>query len=594
MLHTSPSTRIYKVYMSSSPTTRVFKERNCSSASECQSLEKEASLLSTLSHPCICRIYSSRYWEDAGSHYFQIEMEGFEGTLMQEIKKEKAKKQWFTDMEVARMLWDVGSALAYAQSKQVAHRDVKPENILVTKGRRYTLADFGEGKVIANSVKDLNTIVGTLFYASPELNVEIVRWMKESGERQTEYDPYVSDVYSLGVTAVHMLYPSLDEEPQRDSSHFLRILSRRQIKPALRTLLELMLREDPNLRPNCIAVHRAMSHEFQSAHKSEVQLNLQIVNDQLQSDDSNMAIVKARLMNVMVHPVDVEAWVGFTTKCINCAHLFQYRASDQWRERLFRTGNPSIVTDTICSQACFEAVTTVKSGGEIPNVCSVCNVSLARVASYFFHCKVHKSCRSCKKKNRTLFFSQWRVCAKCPFHGLKRSPFRLNLESVTFTGFEEFAFVCMETGAIQATAETAFPSELHPVMAAQNCHCCGTAVHCFQSWFLIVCGDQANYLCSPACFQSLFPDPLSPPSHCPKCDSPITLPHSQSPGYQLSSWFPSPSSLCHMCWYRPAQTELLCKHSYCPHCVEAVRGRYSDFHCVRCGLISSPQGVLVP
>jgi tRNA A-37 threonylcarbamoyl transferase component Bud32 len=101
----------------------------------------------------------------------------------------------FSFNELLRIFLDVSNALSAAHEHSVVHRDIKPDNILLTKGGRALLGDFG-------LVKDLRALknkgakalaVGTPLYIAPE---------QAKGEHATDFR---SDVYSLGATMYHAL-----------------------------------------------------------------------------------------------------------------------------------------------------------------------------------------------------------------------------------------------------------------------------------------------------------------------------------------------------------------------------------------------------
>jgi len=84
--------------------------------------------------------------------------------------------------------------LAYlVYKKQIYHRDIKPQNILLVKGR-FKLSDFGEGKAF-DCAKTVNTVAGTPVYMSPLL----VKSYSE-GTKVSRHDIEKSDIFSLGMT----------------------------------------------------------------------------------------------------------------------------------------------------------------------------------------------------------------------------------------------------------------------------------------------------------------------------------------------------------------------------------------------------------
>ncbi len=82
------------------------------------------------------------------------------------------------------------------QKKNIGHRDIKPQNILVFKNNIYKIADFGEAKQIENMTINLlsNSLRGTELYMSPLLFNGL-----RTGQVDIKHNVFKSDVYSFGL-----------------------------------------------------------------------------------------------------------------------------------------------------------------------------------------------------------------------------------------------------------------------------------------------------------------------------------------------------------------------------------------------------------
>lgn len=150
--------------------------------------EREAQSIARLEHPNIVRIY--RFGEVDGMYY--IAMQYVEGAdLSTLIRDYRAAGEVMPIGDVVRVLQDIGSALDYAHSRDVIHRDVKPGNIMVDNTGRALLADFGLALLA-----DLGTrgeVLGSPHYIAPEQTVSSSNAVPQS------------DLYSLGISLFEML-----------------------------------------------------------------------------------------------------------------------------------------------------------------------------------------------------------------------------------------------------------------------------------------------------------------------------------------------------------------------------------------------------
>jgi serine/threonine-protein kinase len=217
--------------------------------------KREVQLAARLQHPHIVPVLS------AG------EVDGLPYYVMPFVKGESLRARLsggpLPITEVVSILADVAKALAYAQSDGIVHRDIKPDNILLSGGAS-TVADFGIAKALAaaqrggrpegDSPKDLDesaltslgTSLGTPAYMAPE---------------QVAGDPNVdhrADIYSLGCVAYEMLTgqsPFAGKSPQQMlAAHVMEkpvsLATRRPDAPSsLVALIERCLQKEPSARP---------------------------------------------------------------------------------------------------------------------------------------------------------------------------------------------------------------------------------------------------------------------------------------------------------------------------------------------------------
>lgn len=149
----------------------------------------------TLQHQHICPVYDFDEDPDLGPFLVMKFIEGV--TLSRFLSERKAESNLPTADEVHRFLKPIADALDYSHRNGVIHRDIKPDNIMVTSsGDDPQLVDFGLADEIRGSLMrftgDGKHRAGTLGYMAPEMF---------SGQRGSEK----SDQYSFGVVAYELL-----------------------------------------------------------------------------------------------------------------------------------------------------------------------------------------------------------------------------------------------------------------------------------------------------------------------------------------------------------------------------------------------------
>jgi serine/threonine protein kinase len=109
------------------------------------------------------------------------------GSLKEKIEEARINKRKLEEKQIVTWVKEIASALRYChKDKNIIHRDIKPDNILLTNDDHIKLADFGASKLLSKRTKITKTRIGDLDYISPEV---------ENGEEYT----FSTDIWSLGV-----------------------------------------------------------------------------------------------------------------------------------------------------------------------------------------------------------------------------------------------------------------------------------------------------------------------------------------------------------------------------------------------------------
>lgn len=148
--------------------------------------QREALAATALEHPNLVQVYD--VGEEQGYHY--IVMEYIEGKTLKQLIKQHGPLSIGETIDVMEQLV---SAVEHAHSRQVIHRDIKPQNVIVRNDGTVKLTDFGIA--IAQNAAQLtqtNSIMGSVHYLAPEL---------AKGQPATVQ----SDIYSLGILMFELL-----------------------------------------------------------------------------------------------------------------------------------------------------------------------------------------------------------------------------------------------------------------------------------------------------------------------------------------------------------------------------------------------------
>lgn len=143
----------------------------------------EAQAAAKLSHTNIANVY------DVGNEndIYYIVMEYIDGYTLKELIKSKVP---FDDKEAIGIAMQICSALENAHTNNIIHKDIKPQNILVTKEGIVKVTDFGLAKTITSTTITTDTM-GSVHYFSPE-------------QARGGYVDNKTDIYSLGIIMYEM------------------------------------------------------------------------------------------------------------------------------------------------------------------------------------------------------------------------------------------------------------------------------------------------------------------------------------------------------------------------------------------------------
>jgi serine/threonine protein kinase len=191
--------------------------------------KREAQAVAKLTHPNIVSIY--QFGVSDGIYYMAMAfVDGVDmGWLIQDYRRENRLMSYDSLLKV---IGQVASALDYAHSQGVIHRDVKPSNIMVTPEGRAYLTDFGLVRDLA--IPTLGEIFGSPQYISPEQAINSANAVPQS------------DLYSLGVMIYEIVagrLPFESENPNEVAMMHVEQLppSPRMFNPSLPAAIEAVV-----------------------------------------------------------------------------------------------------------------------------------------------------------------------------------------------------------------------------------------------------------------------------------------------------------------------------------------------------------------
>ncbi len=174
--------------------------------------EREAQNVAKLKHQNIVQVYDFEYDEPSDSYYMVMEL--VDGpTLKERLTGLSEHGKLLPLPESLRIIREAAGALAYAHSRSMIHRDVKPANLMLDHDNRVVLTDFGIAKIVTGAQFTASGgMVGTPAYMAPE------QGLGEAGDER-------SDLYSLGVILYQLVTGQLPYDAETPLATILKHLN---------------------------------------------------------------------------------------------------------------------------------------------------------------------------------------------------------------------------------------------------------------------------------------------------------------------------------------------------------------------------------
>ena len=191
---------VYLVQNNENDEQFALKKIVCRDYNELIKHKNELELMYSVKHENILKICGLQFkYLDETTTAIYVLMELAKDDWNNEIKRRMIAKKYYKEKEIVEILKQIIKGFLFLQENNIAHRDIKPQNILLFPNNIYKIADFGEAKNIKN-IADQSTLRGSELYMSPVLYKGYKFNMKT-----IMHNPYKSDVFSLGYCLLYAL-----------------------------------------------------------------------------------------------------------------------------------------------------------------------------------------------------------------------------------------------------------------------------------------------------------------------------------------------------------------------------------------------------
>ena len=192
--------KIYLVQNSYDKSKYALKKIICHDIFEVKQYQNEIELFYSKPHPNIMKIIKVQYKAlDITTYSIYILMELAISDWNSEIKMRQKKQLLYSEKEIINILNQITDACLYLEKEGIAHRDIKPQNILLFEKNIFKIADFGEAKSLNDTSQEC-TLRGSELYMSPILYNGL-----KINQKDVIHNAYKSDVFSLAFCILYGL-----------------------------------------------------------------------------------------------------------------------------------------------------------------------------------------------------------------------------------------------------------------------------------------------------------------------------------------------------------------------------------------------------
>lgn len=257
---------------------KILRDTYASDPAFLARFKREAQSAASLTHPNIVNVYD--VGQDGELYY--IVMEYIEGANLKDVINREAPIPTAQSLEITAQICD---AIGYAHSRNLIHRDIKPQNVLVDRSGRIKVTDFGIAKSQGDmTLTQTGITLGTVHYFSPE-------------QAQGKPATIQSDLYSIGIVLYELLTGRIPFES--DSPVALAIKHIEEPPPSPR-------RYNPNIPPELEQIiMRALSKNPAQRYPNAAAFAQVLRNFETQAEGSTMAVPRNPQPNGQRRPTPV-------------------------------------------------------------------------------------------------------------------------------------------------------------------------------------------------------------------------------------------------------------------------------------------------